>query len=72
MQQSAMSSLEKESRFKDFVALVIDYDQDKPLLRQFNVQKQSTMITLKGGTEVGRLVGESNVSALRKLLERGM
>lgn len=71
MQKSAMSSLETEARFKGLIAFSVDYDQDKAILRKFNVQKQSTMIVFKGGTEVGRSVGESNTSALSTLLERG-
>lgn len=71
MQKSAMLSLEKEARFKDLIAFTVDYDQDKPILRKFNVQKQSTMIVFKGATEVARSVGESNTLALSKLLASG-
>lgn len=72
MQKSAMSSLENEPRFKNLISFSVDYDQDKAILRQFKVQKQSTMIVFKGATEVGRSVGESSTAALSSLLERGL
>ena len=68
MQKTALAELEKEARFKDIVSFTLDYDKDKSLLRQFNVQKQSTLIVYKGAREAGRVVGESDTSSLRKLL----
>ncbi len=70
MQKSAMGEIDKSPRFKNMISFTLDYDKDKAVLRQFNVQKQSTMVVFKGAKEVGRLVGESDTGALTKLLAR--
>lgn len=70
LQKRAMAEIEKAPRFKDLISFAVDYDQDKAVLRQLNVQKQSTMIVFKGTSEVGRSVGETDTAALTKLLER--
>jgi thioredoxin 1 len=46
----------------------IDFDTQKDVVRAFGAQMQSTLITYKGGTEVGRLVGETGRDPIKQLL----
>jgi len=50
----------------------IDFDTQKDLLRKFNVQKQSTLITFKGKQETGRSTGETNAARIEALLDKSI
>src|SRR5690242_9855200 len=47
-QRPILSQLIGQPRFKDLVVLRIDFDSQKPELRNFNARKQSTLILFKG------------------------
>lgn len=49
--------------------LVVDYDKERDLKRQLGVRTQSTVIAYKGSKETGRLAGETDLKALRAVLD---
>ncbi len=67
-QKPILGKLEAEPKFKNLVALNIDFDSQKALLRKLRVNQQSTLIVYKGKTEVGRTVGDTNPASIAKLL----
>jgi thioredoxin 1 len=67
-QAPTLARLKNEPRFKDLVSFNIDFDSQKDLLRQFNVQKQSTLIVFKGQQETGRSTGVTDPGAIELLL----
>jgi thioredoxin 1 len=58
-QRPILDSLMAQPAFKEVTTLTIDFDADKPLLSQYKVAMQSTLIAFKGAREVGRTVGDA-------------
>jgi thiol-disulfide isomerase/thioredoxin len=69
-QKPILSELMADPKFNDLVYLVIDFDSQKDLVRQFNAQKQSTLIAFKGSNERDRSVGDSNRDSIAALLSK--
>src|SRR6266446_7397085 len=69
-QKPILSELMADPKFNDLVYLVIDFDSQKDLVRQFNAQKQSTLIAFKGSIERDRSVGDSNRDSIAALLSK--
>jgi hypothetical protein len=50
--------------------MTIDFDSQKDLLKNFKVTMQSTIISFKGGKEVGRSVGDSTRNGIEALYKK--
>ena len=46
----------------------VDFDSQKDVVKRFNVQMPATLIVFNGQTEVGRLTGETDATAIETLL----
>ena len=57
---------------KDVVMLRVNFDTQLDVLKAFKVQSQSTLIMFKGDKEIGRSVGDTNVSSIGKLIGAGV
>jgi thioredoxin 1 len=55
--------------FEDLLLFTVDFDIDKPLLLQFKVQMQSTLIVYHGGKEAGRATSVIDPVVIKTLLE---
>lgn len=71
-QKPILSGLASKAKFKDVVAFDIDFDSQKPLLRKFGVNMQSTLIAFKGSKEVGRSAGDTNATSIEALLDKSI
>jgi len=71
-QKPILSELLQKAEFKDLVTFEIDFDTQKDLLRKFDVIKQSTLISFKGATEVGRSTGDTKASSIEAQLDRSI
>lgn len=71
-QAPILARLSNQSKYKDTVRFVIDFDSQKDLLRRFNVQKQSTLISFKGKRESGRSVGDTSAASIEALLAKSI
>lgn len=69
-QMPIQSELMSMPAFKDVTMLTIDFDSQKDLLKNFKVTMQSTIISFKGGKEVGRSVGDSTRSGIEALYKK--
>lgn len=69
-QAPILSELTKQPRFKNLVVFNVDFDSQKEVLRGLKAQQQSTLIVFKGGTEMGRSVGDTNKASIEALLAR--
>ena len=67
-----MDRLSTEPKFAKVAVFRVDFDSSKDLLRQWNVQQQSTLIAFKGKTERTRSVSESEPDAIRKVFEASL
>ena len=67
-----LGKLTGEPRFKDLIVLRVDFDDQKPVVRDFRVQMQSTLIVFKGGQEAARTVGDTNATTIEELLAKAI
>lgn len=71
-QKPILSSLGQRPKFHDIVALQIDFDSQKELLRTFNVRMQSTLICFAGSKEVARSTGDTNAASIEAMLDKSV
>jgi thioredoxin 1 len=71
-QAPIIEGLAKNEKFKDFVFLKIDFDQQKDDLRKLNARNQSTLIVFKGEKEVGRSVGDTKPESVEEMLTKAL
>ncbi|UYW28271.1 thioredoxin family protein [Methylorubrum extorquens] len=71
-QKTVFDKLASDPKFKDMVVYEVDFDSRKDVLRDLNVQKQSTLISYKGAKEVGRSSGETNANKIEDQLNKSL
>lgn len=69
-QKPIVEGLSRQAAYQDVTVLAVDFDADKPVLRQFKVNMQSTLIAFKGGKEAGRSVGDTSASGIESLFKK--
>lgn len=67
-QKPIIDALKKTPEMSDLIIFTVDFDSQKDLLRQFNVQKQSTLIVFNGKAEKARSTGVTDPAEIRSLL----
>lgn len=70
VQKPIMDSLAKEPEYKDLVILVVDFDKDKDVLKALQVQKQSTLIAMRGKVEKDRSAGVTAEADIKALFQK--
>lgn len=70
VQSPIQSELMSSPAFKDVTMMTIDFDSQKDVLKNFKVNMQSTIISFKGGKEVGRSVGDSTRAGIEALYKK--
>ncbi len=68
-QKKIMNGLLTAPELAGLTIFEVDFDSQKDVVRAFNAQMQSTLITFKGTKEVGRSVGDTNTDSIKKLLD---
>lgn len=68
-QKKIMSGLLVAPELAKLTIFEVDFDSQKDVVRAFNAQMQSTLITFKGNKEVGRSVGDTNPDSIKKLFD---
>jgi thioredoxin 1 len=71
-QEPILSSLLATPKFQAMVPLSVDFDAQKPAVRDFKAQMQSTLIVYRGRTERGRSVGDTNAASIEALLAKAL
>lgn len=71
-QKAVLAELTRQPRFAGFTIFEVDYDTEKDVMRSFGAQQRSTLIVFKGGTEVGRIVGDTRPQAIEALLAKAV
>ncbi|MGH6738167.1 MAG: thioredoxin family protein [Bradyrhizobium sp.] len=67
-QKPIIDSLVGQPKNSDLVIFAVDFDSQKPIVRQFGAQSQSTLIAFKGRTETGRSVGDTDPDSIAALV----
>lgn len=57
---------------KHITTLRVDFDTQKPVVKAFGVQYQSTLIVFKEGQEVARVTGETDRVKIARLLRKAL
>ena len=68
-QKPIVDSLAEQPGNKDLVIFAVDFDSQKPVVRDFRAQSQSTLIAFRGKTETGRSVGDTDPSSIAALVK---
>ncbi len=69
-QKLILDGLMKQPAYKDVTLLTVDFDSEKPTLKHFKVNSQSTLVAFKGDQEVGRSVGDTTPAGLEGLIKK--
>ncbi len=67
-----LESVMEEEKFRDVVALRVDFDKQKDFLREHGVRLQSTLIVFKGREEKGRSISDLDKDSIRRLFAKGL
>ncbi|KMO29399.1 thioredoxin family protein [Methylobacterium aquaticum] len=68
-QKPILSELLADPRFAKMTVLHVDFDSQKDALKELGVRMQSTLISYKGGREVGRSTGVTDKAAIAAQLD---
>jgi thioredoxin-like negative regulator of GroEL len=68
-QKQVLGQLLPMAEHADLAVFEVDFDSQKDVVRALGAQAQSTLITFKGATEVGRLVGVTQADSIKQLLD---
>ncbi len=71
-QKPIVEKLSLLPEYKDLTIFDVDFDTQKDVLRNLQVQRQSTLIVFKGGKEIDRSVGSTDPSAIGDLLKKAI
>jgi len=71
-QKPIIEGLMMQPAYKDVTLMTIDFDANKPTLKQFKVSMQSTLVAFKGAKEVGRSVGDTSPEGLEGLIKKSV
>jgi thioredoxin-like negative regulator of GroEL len=71
-QEPIIGELLKTPELQSIVALRVDFDKQKTVVKAFKVQYQSTLIVFKGGKEVGRSTGDTRKDSIAALLRKAI
>jgi thiol-disulfide isomerase/thioredoxin len=71
-QHAVLGGLKTNPQYDAIVVFTIDYDNQNDALREFKIQKQSTLIAFKGGKETGRSVGDTKAASIEKLIDTAL
>src|SRR5260370_35483438 len=68
-QEPIIDSLAEQSAHKELVSFSVDFDSQKPIVRNFRAQSQSTLIAYRGKTETSRSVGDTDPGSIAALVQ---
>lgn len=71
-QQPVIAEALSQEQFSSVVAFKVDYDSASDLKQEFKIQRQSTLVLLKGKEEKGRLVASTDKDEIVDLLKKGL
>ena len=71
-QSKALDGLFGKPDYAAYKVFVVDYDSEKDVMRRFGASQRSTLIVFSGGSEKGRIVGDTSPAAIERLLQAGL
>ena len=71
-QKKAMQKLEADKNLKNLKVYLVDFDFEKKLKNEFNVERQSTLIILRGPQEIARSLAINDKDKIAEFLRKGL
>jgi thiol:disulfide interchange protein len=71
-QRSVLSELLRQTAYRDYQVLTVDFDQQKDALKLLGVRDRSTLIVYKGKEEKGRVTWETSRDGIAALLNKAI
>jgi thioredoxin 1 len=71
-QNPILDKLTSAAKFKGLKIFRVDFDAQKPVVKEFGAQMQSTLIVFKGSAEQGRSVGDTKEASIAALLDKSL
>jgi thioredoxin 1 len=71
-QNPILDKITSAEKFKDLKIFRVDFDAQKPVVKEFGAQMQSTLIIFKGTAEQGRSVGDTREASILALLDKSL
>lgn len=71
-QKPIIDALAREPANDDLIIFEVDFDSQKPVVRDFGARSQSTLIAFNGKTETGRSVGDTNPKSIAALVNSAL
>lgn len=71
-QNPILDKLTSAAKFKGLKIFRVDFDAQKPVVKEFGAQMQSTLIVFKGAAEQGRSVGDTKEASIAALLDKSL
>ena len=71
-QNPILDKLTSAAKFSDLKIFRVDFDAQKPVVKEFGAQMQSTLIVFKGKAEQGRSVGDTKEASIAALLDKSL
>jgi len=71
-QNPILDKLTSAEKFKKLKIFRVDFDAQKPVVKEFGAQMQSTLIVFKGAAEKGRSVGDTKEASISALLDKSL
>lgn len=69
-QRPILAKLLTQPAFRNLVVYDVDFDTQKPVVRQMGVSMQSSFIVFHGNTLEARSTGDTNAASIKALLEK--
>ncbi len=71
-QRPILQQIEAEGAYKNLRVLLVDFDTQKNVVREFGATMQSTLVVFRGKQEVARSVGDTNAQSIRATVRRSL
>jgi thiol-disulfide isomerase/thioredoxin len=71
-QRPILKQIEAEGAYANLRVLMVDFDTQKDVVRQFGATMQSTLIVFHGKQETARSVGDTNAESIRATVRRSL
>lgn len=68
-QAPIIDSLAEQPSNSDLIIFSVDFDSQKPTVREFGARSQSTLIAFRGKTETARSVGDTDPASIAALVQ---
>jgi thiol-disulfide isomerase/thioredoxin len=69
LQKPIIDALADQPENRDLVIFAVDFDSQKPIVRELRAPGRSTLIAFRGGKETARSVGDVNPSSIAVLIK---